>query len=251
MPSRRPSPEHQEAVSRRLALLSAELAAEGHTRIRHPRRRCTVAGTAAASPPDPPAGAGARPARRPTAGPGAGRRVPATLRGRVALGSAQLAVVAVLVATGLAVTCWWVVRGDADRLEAPAITPVPARGDGAGAAPRRRPVAASAESATGTVTVDVAGKVRRPGIVVLDAGVPGGRRRWRRPVERARGRRPLRPQPGPGAGRRRAGRSSASPAPAGGRGRRGRGAGRARAARWSTSTPPPRSSSRRCPRSGR
>lgn len=94
--------------------------------------------------------------------------VPPTLRGRAALGSAQLTVVAVLVAVGLAVTCWWLVRGDADRLEAPAITPVTAAATEA-VPGNASPVAAS-RSASGTVTVDVAGKVRHPGIVVLDAG---------------------------------------------------------------------------------
>ena len=98
--------------------------------------------------------------------------VPEPLRGRVALGPAQLAVVAVLVAAGLAATAWWVVRSD----PAPVVpvAPVATQPQGALATPSGGDPTdpGSAESATGadTVTVDVAGKVRRPGIAVLDPG---------------------------------------------------------------------------------
>ena len=90
---------------------------------------------------------------------------------------AQLAVVAVVVAVGLAVTCWWLVRGSAH--DAPALAAAPAPGlvsasptvesvaDAPGAGASGGP---STGAAPGTVTVDVAGKVRRPGIAVLDAG---------------------------------------------------------------------------------
>lgn len=128
MPTRRPTAEHQDAVSRRLALLSADR-----------------------PPPDPP--------EVPVPGRHASRRP------RFGLGPPQLAVVAVIVAVGLAVTCWWVVRGDPERIEAPVVDPVGA----ATPLAEMSPVAASASPAA-TVTVDVAGKVRRPGIVVLDAG---------------------------------------------------------------------------------
>lgn len=96
--------------------------------------------------------------------------LPPTLRGRVALGPAQLAFVAGMVAVGLAATCWWVIRGDPQEVAAPALSS-PASGLTTPAAP-----VASASSSTevggtdGKVTVDVAGKVRRPGIAVLDAG---------------------------------------------------------------------------------
>jgi competence protein ComEA len=86
-------------------------------------------------------------------------------------------VVAVVVAVGLAVTCWWLVRGSAH--DAPAVTAAPAPGL-VSASSAVEPVvaepgmgssgAASTGAAPGTVTVDVAGKVRRPGIAVLDAG---------------------------------------------------------------------------------
>jgi competence protein ComEA len=93
----------------------------------------------------------------------------------VLLGPAQLAVVAVLVALGLGVTSWWVVRSDAEPagertvVAAPAsalvpVEPVSAAAD-VGAA-----VVTGDTGAPATVTVDVAGKVRRPGIAVLDAG---------------------------------------------------------------------------------
>jgi competence protein ComEA len=192
MSSRRPTPDHQEAVSRRLALLSAELAgvrpeppglpgppgpqeppeadgwAQPHTRIRP-----------VGPPASPPASPDPGPPAVPVPGRHASRRqrmvgdvVPSTLRGRVTLGPAQLTVVAVLVAAGLAVTCWWVVRGDADRLEAPALEPTAAAGLVSGRPlAAASPVAADAStSPAGAVTVDVSGKVRHPGIAVLDAG---------------------------------------------------------------------------------
>jgi competence protein ComEA len=80
-------------------------------------------------------------------------------------------VVAVVVAVALAVTCWWLVRGSAD--PASELTAAPARGL-VSASPAVEPVGAPGPSSSGakpaTVTVDVAGKVRHPGIAVLDAG---------------------------------------------------------------------------------
>jgi len=208
MGNRRPSAEHQEAVSRRLRQLSAELAGvrggldaptvprpshdEGdyampltHTRISRPRPQPAVApiepvpwtaDDQMADEFDEPAPLVPRPGRH------ASRRVgrvpdvvPATLRGRVALGPAQLAFVAGLVAVGLAVTCWWIIRGDPHEVAAPAVAsppaglatpvePAPGGTTPAGSTPD------SPAAAGGEVTVDVAGKVRRPGIVVLEAG---------------------------------------------------------------------------------
>lgn len=100
--------------------------------------------------------------------------VPDTLRGQVGLGPGPIAVVAVLVAVGLAFTCWQVVRDDPD-------DPVPvaaAAGQSdlvpvavpTAADPPAPSAAATGGAATGTVTVDVAGRVRRPGIVVLPTG---------------------------------------------------------------------------------
>jgi len=189
MTSLRPRADHQEAVSRRLALLTAELAStqaeepaegadepwlDGHTRIR-PLRAVPDSGPAPVpvrvpdSPPVVPI-PGRHAARR-----GVASLLPEAVRGRVALGPTQLVVVAVLVAVGIAVTGWWVVRGDSQRLEAPSApsasgaplseTAAPPLADATPAAAGRTPAAA-----TGSVTVDVTGKVRDPGIVVLDGG---------------------------------------------------------------------------------
>jgi competence protein ComEA len=80
-------------------------------------------------------------------------------------------VVAVVVAVGLAVTCWWLVRGSArpasDLAAAPARPLVSASPAVESVASDGDPAQAAAKPAT--VTVDVAGKVRHPGIVVLDA----------------------------------------------------------------------------------
>jgi competence protein ComEA len=195
MTSLRPRADHQEAVSRRLDLLTAELASTrpegppdppapdqpwlaGHTRIRPLR---AVPDPAPPPDPDPPPVPvvpipGRHAARR-----GAAALLPEAVRGRVALGPTQLVVVAVLVAIGLAVTGWWVIRGDPERLEAP---PAPTASgaslsSGAAAAPLADAEAADASpaaaspapaGAAASVTVDVTGKVRRPGIVVLDVG---------------------------------------------------------------------------------
>lgn len=117
--------------------------------------------------------------RRPTATALAplARLLPDTLRGRLALGPWQLTVVALLVAGGLAVTCWWVVRGDASVMapvagSATPLVPVTA-GQSAEPSPSTSPgmpASPAARSPTGTVTVDVAGDVRRPGVVELPAG---------------------------------------------------------------------------------
>ncbi len=107
------------------------------------------------------------------------------------LGPTQLAVVAVLVAATLCLAAWWVLRSDARAVEAPATSvglepapelvaitpaaagsplpvPAPAGGTSSGAAPTD--VATGAGEQTGEVLVDVAGRVRRPGVVTLPAG---------------------------------------------------------------------------------
>lgn len=195
MGNRRPSPQHQEAVSRRLAQLSAELdgvrgrrlddptvprlappADEFSMPLTHTRvRRAAPTPEPAPEPPDPePPPVVPSPGRHASRRPGRsiGDALPPTLRGRVALGPPQLALVAALVAVGLAVTCWWVIRGDAHEVAGPALS-TPA---GSLATPAV-PVVSESTSATAepggtgdTVTVDVTGKVRKPGIAVLDAG---------------------------------------------------------------------------------
>jgi competence protein ComEA len=193
MGNRRQSQEHQDAVARRLAQLSAELDGVRGRQLDDPtvprpfaetddyampltHTRVPRARPSPQPPPDPPPGPvpapivaqpGRHAARRP-----AGRLadvLPPTLRGRVALGPAQLAFVAGLVAVGLAVTCWWVIRGDAREVSTPALS-----GPSGDLATPAAPVASVSASAgvepDDTVTVDVTGKVRRPGIAVLDAG---------------------------------------------------------------------------------
>ncbi|WP_435742108.1 helix-hairpin-helix domain-containing protein [Nocardioides sp. SYSU DS0663] len=205
MRSRRPSAEHQEAVSRRLALLSAELAEvrpapdwyDDHTRVRAaeggpvpatapirpaPAVQATVP-PGWPAPPEPPGPPGWVPPPVPVPGRHAARRradrpgrrlaglLPETLQGRVAIGSAQLTVVSLVVALGLAVTCWWVVRSDPGAPVAPApvdTSPVADLVEVPEAGPS--PAGASSAPAAAEVVVDVAGQVRRPGIVVLEAG---------------------------------------------------------------------------------
>lgn len=183
MRSRRPTSPHQDAVARRLALLSAELAGEPPPSPRFaPRDQLPRADQEAREL------ARAGPPRVPVPGRHASRRrwafpdlVPETLRGRVVLGPAQLAVVAVLVAAGLAVTCWWVLRASPEPVAPPPLAPAPVALASAPAPLGTASAAADAGATTSvasadgsptsaTVTVDVAGKVRRPGIVVLDAG---------------------------------------------------------------------------------
>jgi competence protein ComEA len=196
MGNRRPSPEHQAAVSRRLAQLGAELDGVRGRRLDDPtvvrggpqaddfampltHSREPRAHPATESPPafapgtrtpaEPPPlvpQPGRHAARRP--GRSVADALPPTLRGRIALGPTQLALVAGLVAAGLAVTCWWVVRGDAREVAAPTLS-----SPAGGLATPADPVAATSapgDAPSGQVTVDVTGKVRRPGITVLDAG---------------------------------------------------------------------------------
>src|SRR6476646_6145016 len=97
----RPSPEHQEAVARRLAQLSAELAAV-RPAVEPPEPHTHLAGARAAPAPPPPVAepSGAPPPLVPVPGRHAARRsrrlleaaVPDTLRGRVGLGPSQVAV---------------------------------------------------------------------------------------------------------------------------------------------------------------
>ncbi len=99
--------------------------------------------------------------------------VPDTLRGRWALGPSHVAVLAVLVAMGLAVTSWWVIRGDPEPVDTPGPVLAPTDLVALTAAPALPALPAGGSpvgAPDGSVTVDVAGKVRRPGIAVLDAG---------------------------------------------------------------------------------
>jgi len=89
------------------------------------------------------------------------------------LGAPHLAVLAVVVAVGVSFTAWWVVRDQAEPVS-PVGPHQPASAEPLVAATSAAEAGAAsledAEDGTGTVTVDVTGKVRRPGIVVLDTG---------------------------------------------------------------------------------
>ncbi|MDX6300817.1 MAG: competence protein ComEA [Nocardioidaceae bacterium] len=122
-------------------------------------------------------------------------RLPATLQGRVRLTASHLAVVGLLVVGGVAVTLWWVLRADrGESVVPPLAAPVSAAplSGGPGQTPTEPPSAGSSATgppgsapatgaatgaapapsaaATGRIVVDVAGKVRRPGIATLPAG---------------------------------------------------------------------------------
>jgi competence protein ComEA len=118
----------------------------------------------------------ARERRRPTGpvlGGWLGDRMPDSLRGRVALSSQHTAVVVGVVGLALALAGWLALRSGAHadavpraRYVASATSPFPASATGS---PNTAPGAPSA-SPTASVVVDVAGKVRHPGIVTLPPG---------------------------------------------------------------------------------
>lgn len=186
--------EHQAAVSRRLARLSAELGAArsadrvptglpGGTPDTHTRIRPVAFGPPVVpDPPPPPESDESHPRSLQLPGPRPGRHAARPARGApwravvarlpgggAGFGPAQLTVVALVVAAGCAVTCWWLFQAtpSGDPVTGPPLvsrlTPVSATST-PGAVVDPEP------GASGQVVVDVAGKVRRPGIVVLPAG---------------------------------------------------------------------------------
>ncbi len=178
MRSRRPSPEHQEAVTRRLALLSAELATvrpaagdEPEPEHAHTRIRAVPESSLSSDPVDPllpivpVPGRHARPGFRATLA----DLVPETLRGRASIGPGAVTVVVLVLCAALGLTCWWLVRSDPQEVAAPEVAAplvdVPASEPIVGSPAAVVPGAGPTE-----VTVDVAGKVRHPGIAVLPAG---------------------------------------------------------------------------------
>jgi competence protein ComEA len=120
-----------------------------------------------------------RHARRPVAASGrvggwVHDRLPPTLQGRVRLTAGHLSVVALLVAAAFAVTAWWVVRAEGSATVVPAATwseieAAEPSVDTPLVTPAAEPVAAT-ETEPAVVVVDVAGKVRRPGIATLPLG---------------------------------------------------------------------------------
>jgi len=208
MRSRATASDHEAAVARRLELLTDELAGvrgdrgspvtrprlvpvepgdepepetwvpRGYTRIRPFDLR--------AHPDDEPVAEGPEPHTVRAPGRHASRRLtpgvsgslagalPDTLRGRVWLGAGQVAVVAVVAALGLAVTCWWLVRGGSHQVPAPVAVTSPrsalATPAGAVTDPSGAPASSDGVTPRTRVVVDVTGKVRRPGIAVLRSG---------------------------------------------------------------------------------
>ncbi len=187
---RRERDEVSEVARRRLELLHAELAGLRPEPEREPdreeesdhhedfwtREQPPLVGPAALGVPAPVRDPG-RHARGRRAGPGdrvpgwLADRVPEALRGRVGLSGQHGVVVLALVGVALAVAGWLAVRSGAhaDAVPPPRLvtTAGPATAEASPAVPAG--TAASA-AATGQVVVDVAGKVRRPGIVTLPAG---------------------------------------------------------------------------------
>ncbi|MFE7223753.1 helix-hairpin-helix domain-containing protein [Nocardioides sp. NPDC057577] len=99
--------------------------------------------------------------------------LPEPLRGRVSLGPWHLVVVALVLVVGLAVACWWMIRADPEVMPAarasPSASPLVVLPTGS-AAPGSVAAVPSGGASAGTVTVDVEGKVPKPGIVVLPVG---------------------------------------------------------------------------------
>lgn len=112
------------------------------------RRLAELAATFDASLPDP---AGDEPAARPAA------RRPATLR------PVHVRLVAVMAGVAAVLTVWWLVAGRPHEVAVPSASTVAVAG--AGPVPSASPSGEAAE-----LVVDVAGKVRRPGIVTLPPG---------------------------------------------------------------------------------
>jgi competence protein ComEA len=156
--------DHEAALARRLQLLEHEMTGYGmpptHTRVAAPRGEPEelLVEPVPVPLPEPGRHASRRPGRL-------ARLLPEPLRGQVGLGPGALAVVAVLVAAGLAVTAWWVVRAEPSVVAPVEPGPAPAL-----VSPGSQPATAAAPVADESVTVDVVGKVRRPGIAVLDPG---------------------------------------------------------------------------------
>jgi competence protein ComEA len=157
-----------EAARRRLALLGRELAVSGYEPLIDGEPDAQDVEPVLVSEP----GRHSRSRAVPLSGRGVAwlqDRLPATLQGRVSLGTGHVAVLAVVAAVALAVTAYVTIRAR------PTTTPVPQ--------PHMSPVALATPSASpqgappaaepspaGSVVVDVAGKVRRPGVTTLPAG---------------------------------------------------------------------------------
>ena len=181
LPQRSTSDEHAEAVSRRLATLNAELAAvrgdppvaHRHTQIRGLEVDPTIRPAVGPSF-GPAAGAASDGATRiPAPGRHASRNLLGDLSSRLPLTGAHVALISVVIALAVGVSAWLAVRSDPEPVPALVESSKPLSDLSASADPTSPTVAsetAGTASSTGEVTVDVAGKVRRPGIAVLPPG---------------------------------------------------------------------------------
>ena len=174
-----------EVARRRLELVSAELAGISRSRLAEPQRdRLPGPVDAQATP--------GKHAHRSIGLPGriggwVHDRLPPTLQGSVGLTSAHLTVVSLLVAAALAVAAWWVLQADGPGTVVPAVvqpssepmaSPLVAIAGSAPASPvigpsvvAQTPGAVSPSPPGGAkIIIDIAGKVRRPGIATLPAG---------------------------------------------------------------------------------
>ena len=183
-----------EVARRRLELLSAELAAIRPDSVEPPSHD-VGAGSGEPPPPSPAQPRSAPEPEPPLVAPGPGRharraervggwiedRLPPAFQGRTRVGPSQLTVVAVLVAAALGFLAWWSVRAadPGELVPTGAAAPVPSAPTPLVPAPpgpspptetSDSSAAASGEAPGGDLVVDVAGKVRRPGIVRLPAG---------------------------------------------------------------------------------
>jgi competence protein ComEA len=174
--------EREEATDADVAVLGSELGVEhwrpgGVTRVRAP-------GSGELSPPMPvlPRLPGRHASRRSLPW---SSLVPEPLHGRWSLGPGQVAVLAVGAAVGLALTCWWLVRSGGHDVPVPAalpaaasalvtpsggIDPAGASGVGTTVGPSVPGGSSAGPGAGPRIVVDVTGRVRRPGIVVLRSG---------------------------------------------------------------------------------
>jgi competence protein ComEA len=162
------------AARRRLELLGRELEQAGLRRVDDPDESEVRGGHSPLPDPQvvPPVGRHLREPR-----PGLVRRwldrvgdqLPDTLRGRTELGSGPVLLVVGLVALAVAGAVLVVGRMQPDTEPVPPVATV-ASDPAAPVVPSARPSGSAAPAASGSVTVDVSGKVRRPGVTTLPVG---------------------------------------------------------------------------------
>jgi competence protein ComEA len=186
-----------ELARRRLAMLGVELARTAPTdAVTAPTDAVTAPPDAMAAPPDEPADEPPEPPSVPadslptavnSPGRHAARPAAARVRWRAALSDRlspsmrsamdgtfsghHLGVLAVVLAAGLAMTAWWVLSGRPEQQAVPPASFGPSTIAPDADEPTASPTSsAGASPSAGELIVDVAGKVRRPGIVTLPAG---------------------------------------------------------------------------------